>query len=123
MEARTLVARLTGDGQGYGHKIEKQVLGALTVVKDRHVASRLASMADDVAEPLATCLRRLSGAETPADRWRILNNLRVVSDDERVQSELQCRLSERDDIQKYADEHGFSVENAVCNIEWRDTDE
>lgn len=116
-EARTLVASLTGDGEGRGHRVEKQAVGALVVVSDRHTALKIGRLHADSAEieQIQAALKRADG---PAERFRVLNNLGAVTDDERIQRALQDRLAERDDVKSVAERYGFEVRHAVANIPW-----
>ena len=116
-EARTLVASLMGDGEGRGHRVEKQAVGALVVVSDRHTALKIGRLHADSAE-IERIQAALKRADGPAERFRVLNNLGAVTDDGRVQRALRGRLAERDDVKGVAERYGFEVRHAVANIPW-----
>jgi len=118
-DARTLVASLTGEGEGRGHLVEKQAVGAIVVADDRHTAAKVCGIHDSGAE-IEQIQAALQRADGPAERFRVLENLRAVTDDERIQRALQDRLAERDDVTDVADRYGFEIRHAVANINWRE---
>lgn len=115
MRAKTLVGRLDEEDTA-GHNFESIVVTALVIARDERVTQRLNRMVCDVGEPLQTALESLSGAETPAERWRVLNNLRHVTDDERVQSQLQRRLIHHEEFNEYITDDQLG--GKLAKLEW-----
>lgn len=112
--ARTLVASLP-ESETNGRKFEATVTGALVVAKDEHVAGqirRINADSDDIQQ-IQSALER---AKSPAERFRVLNNLTNVTDDERVQRVLERRLT--DVAGEVADTHEFVLKTVVENVEW-----
>lgn len=128
--ARTLVAGLD-ESETNGRKFEATATASLVVARDEFVATRIHCISDDDAEgvgtgpdsqggPLSAEIQQIQNAleraTSPAERFRVLNNLRHVTDDERVQRLLQRRLVAS--AEDTADAHGFVLKTAVEAVEW-----
>lgn len=111
-EARTLVASLD-ESETNGRKFEATATAALVLARDEFVATRIHNISAESAE-IQQIQSTLERATSPAERFRVLNNLHHVTDDERIQRALQRRL----DAENVADEHGFVLKTAVENVEW-----
>jgi len=113
-EARTLVASLD-ESETNGRKFEATATAALVLARDEFVATRIHNISADDAE-IQQIESTLERATSPAERFRVLNNLHHVTDDERIQRVLQRRLN--DVAEDTADSHGFVLKTAVENVEW-----
>jgi len=112
--ARTLVASLD-ERETNGRKFEATATASLVVARDERVAGQIRRIDAD-SDDIQQIQNALERATSPAERFRVLNNLRHVTDDERVQRVLQRRLTDRGE--NTADSHGFVLKTAVENVEW-----
>lgn len=112
--ARTLVAGLD-ESETNGRKFEATATASLVVARDEFVATRIRCISDDDGE-IQQIQNALERATSPAERFRVLNNLRHVTDDERVQRLLQRRLVAS--AEGVADAHGFVLKTAVEAVDW-----
>ncbi|REA01262.1 hypothetical protein DEQ92_18100 [Haloferax sp. Atlit-6N] len=112
--ARTLVASLD-EQQTNGRTFEATATASLVIARDEHVSrqiQRIESESDDIQQIQLA----IEHADSPTERSRILNNLRHVIDDERIQRLLQRRLT--DVAEKVEDEYGFTLKTVVENVRW-----
>ena len=112
--ARTLVAGLD-ESETNGRKFEATATAAVVVARDEFVANQILRIngGDGEIQQIQNALKR---ATSPTERFRVLNNLRHVTSDERVQRLLQRRLVAS--AESVADEHEFVLKTAVESVEW-----
>ncbi|PAU83523.1 hypothetical protein CK500_08375 [Halorubrum salipaludis] len=111
-EARTLVASLD-ESETNGRKFEATASAALVLARDEFVSTRIRGISAD-SDEIEQIQNTLERATSPAERFRVLNNLHHVTDDERIQRVLQRRL----DAENVAEKHGFVLKTAVENVGW-----
>jgi len=110
--ARRLVASLD-ERETNGRKFEATATASLVLAKDEHIARQIRRISDDSGE-IQQIQNALERATSPAERFRVLNNLRHVTDDERVQRIIQRRL----DAENVAEVYDFTLKTVVENVEW-----
>lgn len=114
--ARSLVSELSTD-ETNGRQYEAVALGALVVAHDEHIAERIRRISahDDEIQQIQNALER---AQSPAKRFRVLENLTAVANDDRVQRLTANRLAEREAVGAVAERRGFDVANVIAGVSW-----
>jgi hypothetical protein len=110
--ARTLVASL-GERETNGRKFEATATAALVLARDEYIARQIRRIEGD-NDDIQQIQNALERATSPAKRFRVLNNLHHVTDDERVQRIIGRRL----DAENLAEDHRFSLKTVVENVRW-----
>ena len=110
--ARTITASLS-KSETNGRKFEATATASLVVAGDQRIATQIGRIdaEKEEIEQIQSALRR---AQSPAKRFRILNNIQHITDDERIQTILQRRL----DATTVEENHDFSVKTTVESIGW-----
>jgi len=124
--ARSLVESLD-ESETVGRPFEATVVTALTLARDERIARQIQRIDTD-DETVHGVQNALERTQSPADRFRILNNVDHVAndetalrddtvlDDETVQRIVERRLVDR--AKSVADDHGFVLKTVVENVGW-----
>ncbi|GAB3672476.1 hypothetical protein [Halopiger thermotolerans] len=114
--ARSLVLELPAD-ETNGRQYEAVALGALVVAHDEHIAERIRRI-DAHTDEIQQIQNALERAQSPAKRFRVLENLTAVANDDRVQRLVANRLAEREAVEAVAERRGFEVATVVAGVTW-----